>query len=191
MGKRWQREALLRSKNARCAALLLAGLLLAFLLLPLAAVNAYAAGPAHTETLVIGPYIVQVTLAQYPPETDQADAVTVTPEDGQLRLAGSLALLPGLGTDAEPLRAALVPAGQSSALVGSVRLPVRGAWQIEVQLTGPEGPGRASFPIVVAAPGAIPLWLGWLIGATPLLGIVWLIWHQCRYRRTLLVQQGH
>src|SRR5262245_3103606 len=144
MGKRRLIEAILRIKNARRAALFLVITLLASLLIPTSPGIARASGPGHTETLAVGPYIVQVTLAQYPPQTDQADTVTVTSQESQLRLAGALLLLPGLGTDAVPLRAALAPASQGNALAGSVRLPVRGAWQVEVQLTGPEGAGQAS-----------------------------------------------
>jgi hypothetical protein len=122
--------------------------------------------------------------------TDQSDKVTVVPQEGSAKLSGSMTLLPGLGTDAVMLHAPLSPVGQSTALTGSIRMPVRGAWQIEIQLNGPQGAGEASFPIVVAAPGAIPIWLGWLIGATPLLVIAWIVWQQRRYRQKLLTRQG-
>ena len=147
---------------------------------------ALAAGPAHSETLRAGPYIVDVNLFQYPPITDQAVEVTVVPHASGLHLSGRIALLPGLGTDAVPLYASLTPLDSSGALKGSIRLPVRGAWTVQVQLNGPAGSGQASFPIVVAAPGAIPIWLAWLIAVLPLLGIAWLVWQQYRYRRSLL-----
>ena len=143
-------------------------------------------GPAHTETLMAGPYIIDVNLYQDPPMTDQAVQVTVVPHDGGLHLSGRILEVPGLGTDAVELHAQLSPVGQSGTLSGSIRMPVRGAWNIVVQLNGPQGTGQASFPITVAAPGAIPIWLGWLIGLTPLLGVAWLVWHQRRYRRKLL-----
>jgi hypothetical protein len=147
-------------------------------------------GPAHTETLMAGPYLIEVNLSQDPPWTDQSDEVTVVPQDHTLRLTGIIIMQPGLGTDAVPLRAKLEPQGQDGMLVGSIRMPVRGAWTIVVQLNGPQGPGQASFPILVAAPGAMPIWLGWLIALTPLLGIAWLVRHQYRYRRRLMVRAG-
>ena len=49
-------------------------------------------------------------------------------------------------------------------------------------------PGSASFLITVAAPGAMPVWLAWLIAVVPMPLIAWLVWHQYRYRRRLLVQ---
>ena len=149
-------------------------------------------GPAQTETLQVGPYVVNVNLAQYPPQTDQSDAVTVVPQNSSVHLSGRILMQPGLGTDAVELRSSLSPVGQSSTLAGSIRMPVRGAWNIVVLLNGPQGQGQATFPIVVAAPGAMPIWLGWVIGLTPLLGVAWLVWHQLRYRRKLMVktQQG-
>lgn len=145
-------------------------------------------GPAHTETLMAGPYVIDVNLYQDPPMTDQSVQVTVVPHDSGLHLSGRILEVPGLGTDAVELHAQLSPAGQTSTLSGSIRMPVRGAWNIVVQLNGPKGAGQASFPITVAAPGAMPIWLGWLIGLTPLLGVAWLVWHQRRYRKKLLTR---
>lgn len=97
---------------------------------------------------------------------------------------------PGLGTDAVALHAQLSSLNSTSTLAASIRMPVRGAWQIDVQLDGAQGPGEASFPIVVSAPGAMPIWLGWLIGSLPLLCLAWIVWHQLRYRRKLLLQNA-
>lgn len=54
------------------------------------------------------------------------------------------------------------------------------ACNIMVQFNGPQGPGQADFPITVEAPGAIPIWRGWLIALRLFLGVVWLIRHQYR-----------
>jgi hypothetical protein len=155
----------------------------AFALLPTVA---WASGPARTVTLAAGPYIVNVNLYQDPPVTDQSVEVTVVPQESGIQLSGRIVMMPGLGTDAVELHSQLSPMGQTSTLVGSVRMPVRGAWQIVVQLSGPRGAGEASFPVTVAGPGAIPVWLGWLIALTPMLGIAWLLWHQFRYRQKLV-----
>ena len=148
-------------------------------------------GPAFTRTLAVGSYIVQVNLAQYPPITDQAVNVTVVPQESTIRLSGHLDILPGLGTDAVPLHSQLSPLNTTNTLAGSIRMPVRGAWQIGVSLNGPQGAGEATFPIVVSAPGAMPIWLGWLIGSLPLLCLVWLIWNQRSYRQKLLALHAH
>ena len=144
--------------------------------------------PASTETLIAGSYTIDVNLYQDPPVADQASEITVVPHEASLRLSGRVILMPGLGTDAVELHSNLVSLNQTNTLVGTIRMPVRGAWQIVIQLNGPRGAGEASFPVRVAGPGAMPFWLAWLIALTPLVGITWLIWHQHRYRQKLLIQ---
>ena len=158
-----------------------------FLLFP--AVALASSSPARTVTLAAGPYIVNVNLYSDPPVTDQAVEVTVVPQESSLRLSGVIYMMPGLGTDAVELHSALAPLGQSGTLVGTIRMPVRGAWELMLQLNGPKGPGQASFQITVAGPGAMPVWVAWLIALTPLTGISWLIWHQYRYRQKLLASE--
>ncbi len=175
-----------RSKILLAGASLMLACIAVFALLP---ADAWASGgPARTVTLAAGPYIVDVNLYQDPPVTDQVVEVTVIPHDGSLRLSGSIFMVPGLGTDAVELHSQLSPMGQSNTLVGTVRMPVRGAWQIMIQLNGQRGTGEASFAVTVAGPGAIPVWLGWLIALTPLLGVAWWLWQQRRYRLRLLAQ---
>ncbi len=156
-----------------------------FVMLVLGAAR-FNSGPALTETLTAGPYTVNVNLYQNPPVTDQSDEVTVVPQDNNIPSSGSIVVEPGLGTDAVPLHSQLSPPDQNGILVGSIRMPVRGSWQVVVQLNGAKGSGSASFLITVAAPGAIPVWLAWLIALVPTPAIAWLLWHQFRYRRRLL-----
>jgi hypothetical protein len=172
-------------------------LLLISLVLVLAYITAFATfpafalasdKPASTKSLFAGPYIIDVNLYQDPPVTDQSSEVTVVPHEENLRLYGRILMVPGLGTDAVELHSNLVPVSQTNTLVGTLRMPVRGAWQIVIQLNGPRGAGEASFSVRVAGPGAMPFWMAWLIALTPLLGIAWMIWHQRRYRENLLVQ---
>ena len=144
--------------------------------------------PASTETLLAGPYIIDVNLYQDPPVADQASEITVVPHETNVRLSGRVIVMPGLGTDAVKLHSNLVSLNQTNTLVGTIRMPVRGAWQIIIQLNGPLGAGEASFPVRVAGPGAMPFWMAWLIALTPFIGITWWILHQRRYRKKLLIQ---
>lgn len=144
-------------------------------------------GPAQTQTLAAGPYVIDVNLYQSQPFTDTPLEMTVVPHDPTLHLQGRILADPGLGTDAVEIRAPLAPiTANSTTLRGAISMPVQGAWQIGIALDGPRGSGTAHFPVTVAAPGAIPVWLGWLIGLTPLLGVAWWLWRQHRYRRTLV-----
>jgi len=147
-------------------------------------------GPARTVTMAAGPYIVDINLYQDPPYTDQPLQLTVVPHDSSLQLSGQIIAQPGLGTDAVPLHAKLTAIGdKTGTLRGSVSMPVHGAWQIVIQLDGPRGAGSATVPVVVGAPGAMPEWLAWLIGSSPLLFIAVWIWQQHRYRRALLANK--
>jgi hypothetical protein len=149
--------------------------------------QALAAAPAYTATLIAGPYTIDVSISQNPPFTDQPFEVIVGAHSGSQQFSGQVVAEPGLGTDAVPLHAQLLPlAGSMGKISGSLHLPVRGAWQLVVTVNGAQGAGSASTDITVGAPGAIPPWLAWVIAVTPLLLIVWWVRQQRRYRRRLL-----
>jgi hypothetical protein len=163
----------------------LAGALLAVLLLTTAATTR-ADAPASTQTLAAGPYIIDFSLAQNPPPVDTPLVVTIVPQDHSLHLQGYITVKPGLGTDATPLRFNLsATSAANGALQGTIHMPVRGAWNIVITLSGPRGQGDSQVAVTAAAPGAIPVWLGWLIGASPLTLVAFWIWRQNRYKRSL------
>jgi hypothetical protein len=157
--------------------------LLTFLLLTSAATTTTNEAPASTQTLAAGAYIVDISLSQNPPQVDTPLDVTVAPHDKSLHLQGYLTAEPGLGTDATPLRFTL--SERNGLLRATMHMPVRGAWNIVVTLNGPRGQGTSQMAVTVAAPGAIPVWLGWLIGASPLALLAFWIWRQHLYKRSL------
>jgi hypothetical protein len=149
-------------------------------------IQAQASSTPRTETLKDGPYSIGVTLSPDPPEVEKPLNVTLVTRDA-FQLSGYVMAVPGPGTDAIIVRAPLAPASYTShTLMGVLHLPVRGAWQIVIDLDGPSGHGSASLDVTVSAPNAIPPWLGWLIGLSPLIGCAWLTWQQWNYRRRLL-----
>jgi len=165
----------------RCAML---GLLLLFYSTP--ALASSSGKPAWSETLSAGPYTIVVGLSNDPPIVDQDFTVSVA-SHGAVPLSGMLAAQPGPGTDALPAHTTLTSTdGNTQELTGTLHLVVRGAWTIVMDLNGPRGQGSASFNVTVTAPNAMPAWIGWTIGLLPLIGCVWLIWQQWRYRNTLL-----
>jgi hypothetical protein len=142
--------------------------------------------PARSETLMVGPYTTVVNLFENPPQVGQPLKISIVPRD-PMHLSGQIKALPRAGTDSTPTHASLVAdANQPDTLVGSIQLPVRGGWQVVIELDGPKGHGTASFDVDAIVPNALPPWLGWLIGLSPLVGFAWFIWHQWRYRRRLL-----
>ncbi len=176
----------------RIVILVLIGLLLAIIALFLVFTDdANASAPARSVTIAAGSYIIDVQFSQDPPYVDQALTVTVVPHNHNLKLSGTVITSPGLGTDATALHYALAPTGDASgSLQGSIHMPVRGAWNIEVHLQGPDGAGVAIIPTTVGSPGAMPFWLAWLIGSLPLVFIIYWILHQHFYRRNTLVQEN-
>lgn len=164
------------------------GLLVALLMFVLLTTGATGL-PASVQTLAAGPYIIDFDLYQNPPTVDTALKVAVVPHDRGLRLQGYVMVEPGLGTDATPQRFNLsATAATPGTLQATIHIPVRGAWDIVIALTGPQGQGVARVSVTVAAPGAIPVWLGWLIGASPLTLVAFWIWRQHRYKRSLLME---
>src|SRR6266446_4583476 len=78
-------------------------------------------GPAHTETLAAGPYVVDVNLYQDTPFTDQSVEEKVVPHDCRLRLPCRLVLFPCLRTAAVVLHAPLLPMARTRTLVDTIR----------------------------------------------------------------------
>jgi hypothetical protein len=142
------------------------------------------AGSTRTDAYAAGPYTVIVTRVD-PVDAGSATrfAVTVKPADG----AGVVAItLPGPGTPARPGRTVIAPGGRAGTYEVTATFPVRGAWVLAIDVAGRAGRGRAVVPVTAAAPGAIPIWLGWTIGLSPLLGVAAFLAVQVRAARRLL-----
>jgi hypothetical protein len=149
--------------------------------------SAQAATPGHTTTMQAGAYIIDVALSQDPPFTDQPFTVTVTAHNGASLLSGQVIGQPGLGTDGANVYSTLhMLSGHPGVLQTTLRIPVRGAWHIIVEINGAKGQGTGSVDVVAAAPGAMPVWLAWSIGAIPALGLLCWTLRQRNFRRTLL-----
>ncbi len=134
-----------------------------------------------------GSYTLNVQMSLDAPQVDQPFDILITPQDSKWHLSGQVVETPVSGTDAANVYIPLT--SQGNTLRGELHLPVRGFWQLVIELDGPDGRGVATIPVVVSAPGAMPIWLAWTIGALPALGLLWWVLRQRAYRRTLLVQQ--
>jgi hypothetical protein len=132
--------------------------------------------PARHDERPIAGYRLQINQYAAPARVAQALQVTVSADGASLDgVVLTIRGRPGLGTDANPTRA--VPLIEEPLEPGSyaaeVVLPVAGTWDLEVQVDGPAGTGAVRVPVTVAAPAAMPVWLGWLIGLSPLAGLAW------------------
>ncbi len=160
-----------------------------FILTPLSALASARFTPARTQTVAAGSYIVDVKLEVDPIVVDQPFEVQITPHDSQLQLNGTVVAQPGSGTDATDLPYKLTPLNDGKGTIHTTaHIPVRGAWDLAVQLDGSQGSGEAKVSVVVGAPGAMPSWLAWAIGSFPLWFIAIWILYQHRYRNKLAAQ---
>jgi len=176
------------------------GLIAALALLALAAIAAPVPAAAHAErpatsvSVTAGPYPLVVALYADPPRAGADLPIVVSPGPGSRvgpRTARVVAR-PGLGVSATPTRATLAPDPDGpGSLAGAVRLTVTGPWLLEIAVDGPLGEAAAVVPVTAAAPGALPAWVGWLIGVgLPLGGLIWfVIWQQGYLRRLEAVTQ--
>ena len=176
--------------NRRLALLVICLLLLA---LPIASVSAHEEA-ARTEQLSAGPYLLWVQLREDPAQVEQPLELAVQSLPDGAALDGATITVtgvPGLGTDATRTRETVLQpeTDEPGSYTGQVSFPVRGAWDLEVRVSGPAGEGTASVPLTVAAPAAIPVWLGWLIAMSPLIGVGWFMWWNRGYLRRLRAEE--
>ena len=148
--------------------------------------------PATQAERDVGGYRLIISQYADPAHVDQALPITVWAADGgatlddvRLTAVGE----PGLGTDATPTHAARLveEPTEPGSYAAELELPVAGSWDVEVDVDGPAGSGSVRVPVQVAAPAAIPIWLGWAIGLSPLLGVAWFAtWNSRELRRLSL-----
>jgi hypothetical protein len=171
----------LRRRGAVLVAVLLA------LVLPALTPGRAAAADAERRA---GPYELAVDLPATP-RTGRAMPVAVRVVlDGRPVTGATVTVqgFPGLGTSASAIRP--LPLTPDPAIPGRYRgeltIPIRGGWLLDVQVSGAGGLHRAEVPLLVGAPSAIPHWLGWVIGLSPLLAVGWFAW----WNRRLLRREG-
>jgi hypothetical protein len=151
---------------------------------------------AFYEQRQVGPYLIEIGLDRDPPRTGQDLALTVRALPGGATLQSpptgrvTVIAVPGPGTDATQTRLTILQpeAHDRSSYAGEVRLPVRGAWTLEIEVGGAAGPAVTSLPIDVDGPPPIPVWLGWLVGLSPLAGLAWFARWNRTYLRNLLAE---
>lgn len=105
----------------------------------------------------------------------------------------TLSAEPGLGIAAVRQRGHLVrAAGSPYAWTGDIAIPTRGGWGLRMTVQRPDGETHtADLPITVAAPNAIPVWEGWCVGLSPLLGLLaFAVWQARELLRQLREEEA-
>jgi hypothetical protein len=154
------------------------------LALPLAAA-AHTGVPDRTERVKAGPYTLE--LRYYgTPHAGQPLGLMIVPVAGGQPTAIRVAADPGAGVSATAARVSTSPdSADATATDALIYLSTAGLWVITVSADGPAGTGQAETGIVAAAPGAIPVPVGWAIALTPLIGIVGFALSQRRWLKRM------
>ncbi len=142
-----------------------------------------------------GPYQLTIALSDHLLHVGRALqlVVWVAPSGTSLRGAVITAVgVPAFGTHSIPTQAITMQhhPRELDTYVGEISFPVRGAWDLEIRVVGVASDAKTRIPITVTAPVDIPIWLGWLIGLSPLVGVAWFARWQFGYLRRLYREQG-
>ena len=136
---------------------------------------AHEGAPTARETVMAGPYALDVHFYGGARAGRELQLV-VAPAGGDDRPAPDALTIvgrPGAGVSSTPQRARIAPdPDRPTAYAVAVPLPVTGAWILHLAAAGPAGEGVGRLPIAAAAPGAVPVPVGWALGLAPLAGLV-------------------
>jgi hypothetical protein len=162
------------------------------LLLAAAPAEAHTGAALRTVETRIGPYPMRIAYYNEP-RGGQALAFSIEPlTDAPSNLRYTVTAIPGTTVDAVPVKARLASAADHrNGVEGSVNLPVSGQWLLTIEVVGPQGLSSEDVPVLAGAPPAIPQWLGWLIGLTPVWAMLVFVIVQARRatRRSLALTE--
>lgn len=165
------------------------------LLLMLVPASAFAHGlqtsVAHTEQVVVGPYPLQLEFDSWPLRQAKNVQVVVHYPAGMEGLKGSLTMKPDRGVKGQTHKALLgsypgVTDGWVLQAPGTFFSTGRWEWQFAVD--GPQGSASGAIALRVEEAPPFPLWLGWLVGLTPLWGLLWFALRERRRVKAVAVK---
>lgn len=130
--------------------------------------------PARITQVTAGPYPLKVSLYKDPADAGFALPFAIAPQKmARGLLIYEVSSIPGKEVDATEVRASIAADTHvMNGVQGGAEITVQGPWSLHIIITGPAGRGEAMVPIRAIGPAALPLWAGWLIGCTPLYGLL-------------------
>ena len=138
------------------------------------AATTHGSTPKRVVHVIAGPYALKVSLYDDPANAGFTLPFAIAPQEPvNGHLSFNVSSIPGKDVQATPVRASIgadpnVPNG----IQGDAEITVQGPWVLHIVINGVAGQGVVDVPITATAPPAIPGWLGWSIGAIPLLGLL-------------------
>jgi hypothetical protein len=129
--------------------------------------------PARVVLVTAGPYPLTVRLYKDQALAGFALPFTIAPLPPTKKpLHFDATSVPARGIDATPVHSSLSPDPSTGGVQGAAEMTVRGSWYLRVTVSGSAGKGIVDVPVTVVAPPAIPGWLAWPVGLTPLYGLL-------------------
>lgn len=173
----------------RIRALGLLAFLVATFAMPLTAA-AHTGAPERSERVKAGPYTLELRYYSTPRAGQPLYLMIVPVEGGQPATIRATAE-PGAGVDAIAARVVMAPDNDNpTATDAAINLSTAGLWVVTIAADGPAGSGQAETSVLAAAPGAIPIPVGWAIGLTPVIGVIGFAVAQRRWLRSVTTRQG-
>jgi hypothetical protein len=131
-------------------------------------VLAHEGEPEAVASARIGPYLVEVRYFAAPVGGRELPFEIVPAGRGPAPALYDVLAVPGPATNAVPVYAQMMVAPDHAGAVGRVNLPVSGQWLLNIEVDGPLGPAGGEAAVLAAPPAAaMPTWLAWLVGLTP------------------------
>ena len=139
--------------------------------------------PKRVVHVMDGPYALTVNLYDYPANAGFTLPFSIQAQPAE-QITYSVFSIPTGDIPATPVRASIGPdANHVGGIQGDAEITVQGPWVLRIAVQGSAGSGTVDVPIVATAPPAIPLWLGWFIGAIPLIILILFLVMQGRGRK--------
>lgn len=147
------------------------------LLLPATALAHGTAGePKHTETVKVGPYTLLLEFDTWPLRQARNFQVVVHPQGGMTGLKGEIDFIPTPGVKGQAyhdIRLQTYPGVEDGWMIQIPGVLNAGRWHWDFEIDGPQGKAQERLTLRFDEAPPFPQWLGWLIGLTPLWGLIW------------------
>lgn len=166
-------------------------LLVAAALAPAGALAHGVAGEVqHAEVVEAGPYKLLLEFDTWPLRQAKNFQLVVHPQGGTEGLKGHLTVAPGPGVKGETwedLALRGYPGVEGGWLVQAPGAFGAGRWEWAFAIDGPRGKGTGKMTVRFDEAPPFPVWAGWLVGLTPLWGLIWFAFREARRVRGELI----
>jgi len=138
------------------------------------AATTHGSTPKRVVHVTAGPYALTVSMYDDPANAGFALPFAIAPQQPvNSHLTFNVSSIPEKAVHATSVRASIGPdPNVPGGIQGDAEITVQGPWVLHIVVDGSAGHGVVDVPLMATAPPAIPGWIGWSIGAIPLIGLL-------------------